>query len=220
MLNLSLCRSSPDRSTKSTRSRLLAPKGTRCAPAACRHTISGSLSLPSRGPFHLSLTVLCSIGHLGYLALRGGPRSFPRNSSCVVVLWILPAGLRFRLRGSHPLWLVFPVPFRYRLCRAFLQSEPRGIYTPVWARALPLAATHAFDFSFSSSPYLDVSVQGVPSVSLSFSAHGDGVFRRRVSPFRHPRLIAHLQLPAAFRSLSRLSSAPWCPGIRPVPFFA
>ena len=31
--------------------------------AACRHRVSGSLSLPSRGPFHLSLTVLCSIGH-------------------------------------------------------------------------------------------------------------------------------------------------------------
>ena len=30
---------------------------------------------------------------------------------------------------------------------------------------------------------------------------------RRVSPFRHPRIVAYLRLPAAFRSLSRLSSA-------------
>ena len=30
----------------------------------------------------------------------------------------------------------------------------------------------------------------------------------RVSPFGHLRIIAHLQLPAAFRSLSRPSSAP------------
>ena len=30
---------------------------------ACRHTVSGSISLPSRGSFHLSLTVLCAIGH-------------------------------------------------------------------------------------------------------------------------------------------------------------
>ena len=28
------------------------------APSACKHRVSGSLSLPSRGPFHLSLTVL------------------------------------------------------------------------------------------------------------------------------------------------------------------
>ena len=30
----------------------------------------------------------------------------------------------------------------------------------------------------------------------------------RVSPFRHLRIVAYVQLPAAFRSLSRLSSAP------------
>src|ERR1700753_440608 len=36
-------------------------KGTRSplkAPTACRHTVSGTISLPSRGTFHLSLTVL------------------------------------------------------------------------------------------------------------------------------------------------------------------
>ena len=48
-----------------------------------------------------------------YLALRGGPRSFPQGFSCLVVLWILLCFLPFRLRGSHPLWPVFPEPFRY-----------------------------------------------------------------------------------------------------------
>ena len=33
------------------------------APAGRGHRVSGSLSLPSRGPFHLSLTVLYAIGH-------------------------------------------------------------------------------------------------------------------------------------------------------------
>ena len=33
------------------------------APTACKHTVSGSISLPSRGSFHLSLTVLFTIGH-------------------------------------------------------------------------------------------------------------------------------------------------------------
>ena len=27
-------------------------------PTACKHTVSGSISLPARGSFHLSLTVL------------------------------------------------------------------------------------------------------------------------------------------------------------------
>ena len=40
------------------------------------------------------------------------------------------------------------------------------------------------------------------------SAWGGGVFPRRVSPFRHPRIHGYVPLPAAFRSLSRLSSAP------------
>ena len=31
--------------------------------SACKHTVSGTISLPSRGTFHLSLTVLYSIGH-------------------------------------------------------------------------------------------------------------------------------------------------------------
>ena len=39
------------------------------------------------------------------------------------------------------------------------------------------------------------------------SCMGDGGFLRRVSPFRHLRLSGYLRLPAAFRSLSRLSSA-------------
>ena len=39
------------------------------------------------------------------------------------------------------------------------------------------------------------------------SVHGDTGLPCRVSPFRHPRIIAYLLLPAAFRSLSRLSSA-------------
>ena len=56
MLNLAGHRNSPDRSTKSTRSGF-------CPSTACKHRVSGSLSLPSRGPFHLSFTVLCAIGH-------------------------------------------------------------------------------------------------------------------------------------------------------------
>ena len=38
-----------------------------------------------------------------YLALRGGPRLFPQGFSCLVVLWIPPCFLKFRLRGFHPL---------------------------------------------------------------------------------------------------------------------
>ena len=39
--------------------------------SACKHRVSGSLSLPSRGSFHLSLTVLCAIGHWIVFSLGG-----------------------------------------------------------------------------------------------------------------------------------------------------
>ena len=39
------------------------------------------------------------------------------------------------------------------------------------------------------------------------SCMGGGGFLRRVSPFRYLRIVGYLHLPAAFRSLSRLSSA-------------
>src|ERR1035437_1172222 len=46
----------------STNSQAHSSKGTlsphKEAPTDCRHTVSGSISLPSRGTFHLSLTVL------------------------------------------------------------------------------------------------------------------------------------------------------------------
>ena len=57
VLNLASQRNSPDRSTKSTRFSI------ESGSTACKHMVSGSLSLPSRGPFHLSFTVLCAIGH-------------------------------------------------------------------------------------------------------------------------------------------------------------
>ena len=57
VLNLASTGNSPDRSTKSTRSYFIRSS------TACKHRVSGSLSLPSRGSFHLSFTVLCTIGH-------------------------------------------------------------------------------------------------------------------------------------------------------------
>jgi hypothetical protein len=44
------------------------------APTACRHTVSGTISLRSRGTFHHSLTVLSTIGHQGIFRLNGWSR--------------------------------------------------------------------------------------------------------------------------------------------------
>ena len=48
-----------------------------------------------------------------------------------------------------------------------MRSEPRSARTPVWPLSISLAATLEIEkFSFSSSPYLDVSVQAVPLHTL------------------------------------------------------
>ena len=100
-----------------------------------------------------------------YLALRGGPRLFPQGFSCLVVLWIPPCSEKFRVRGFHPILLVFPVPFCY-LSWSIPRSEPRHARTSVWALSISLAATLEIDVSFSSSGYLDVSVHRVPLHTL------------------------------------------------------
>ena len=54
-----------------------------------------------------------------------------------------------------------------RINESIMRSEPRNARIPVWPLSISLAATLEIDkFSFSSSPYLDVSVQAVPLHTL------------------------------------------------------
>ena len=140
--------------------------------------------------------------------MEGGPPDFPRDSSCPAVLWIQPDYDPFQIRGSHTLWPAFP-------CRSFknrfslkLSVTPKILLPSVWPLPRSLATTSGISVDVFSSPYLDVSVQAVPYVLLFDSQHVDTVLPYRVSPFGYLRINAHLQLPEAFRSLSRPSSAP------------
>ena len=109
-LNLATRRNSLTHDAKGTRSSSL--EGIRTS-TACRHTVSGSVSLPSPGCFSPfphgtgSLSVICV-----YVALEDGPPGFRQGFSCPVVLGPpLRKDTRFRLRGCYPLWPAFPVPF-------------------------------------------------------------------------------------------------------------
>ena len=113
----------------------------------------------------------------------------------------------FHLRGSHPLWPAFPCRSVKLLCRD-VSPQPRRINPPVCPLPRSLATTCGISVDFSSSPYLDVSVQAVPRVRLFYSTHADRVLLCRVAPFGNPRINAYVPLPAAYRSLSRPSSAP------------
>ena len=115
--------------------------------------------------------------------------------------------ITFRIRGSHPLWPAFPCRSP-KLSRRCAGPQPRRINPPVWPLPISLATTFGISVDVSSSPYLDVSVQAVPSIHLFDSVYGTGVLLRWVSPFRNPWINGCLLLPKAYRSLPRLSSAP------------
>ena len=75
------------------------------APTVCMYAVSGSISLPSRGSFRLSFTVLVHyrFDH-EYLALEDGPPIFRQDVTCpALLIGSLVPHVRFRIRGYHPL---------------------------------------------------------------------------------------------------------------------
>ena len=86
------------------------------------HSPPGVLfTVPSR---YYTLSVTWS-----YLALRDGPRIFRQDSSCPVVLWILPPLKQFHLRGFYPFLPCFPTLFDYRLQMDYGVRHPKCITT-------------------------------------------------------------------------------------------
>ena len=79
------------------------------APTACRHTVSGTISLPYSGffsPFPYGTGSL-SVSE-EYLALPDGAGSFMQDSSGPALLRILHVHNNLLLQGFHLLWPNFP----------------------------------------------------------------------------------------------------------------
>ena len=134
-LNLAAYRNSQVRSTKSTRSRLDR------ASSVCKHRVSGSFSLPSRGPFHLSLTVLFAIGHQVVFSLGGWspllPAGFLVSCGTLVSAAAFSFSLTRLLRSLAPL----SNGVQLRITSASADPQPRKACSSVWALPFSLAAT-------------------------------------------------------------------------------
>ena len=115
--------------------------------------------------------------------------------------------LIFRIRGSHPLWPAFPY-HSAKLLHRYVSPQPQRINPLVWPLPRSLATTCGISVDVSSSSYLDVSVQTVPFLHLFYSMQDDWILSSRVAPFGDLRVKGYLLLTAAYRSLSRPSSAP------------
>jgi hypothetical protein len=176
-------------------------------PTACRHVVSGSLSLPALGCFSpvphgtrpLSVT-------RESLALEGGPPSFTPDFSSRALLRNSTSRHRCRRRpGSHRLWRPVPGDFNWRD-----DDPPVGPTTPKLNES-------RFRLHPVRSPLLGASqLISLPPGTEMFQFPGfasvlrqmTGLATSRVAPFGHLGIIACVPLPRAFRSLPRPSSPP------------
>ena len=170
------------------------------APTARGRTVSGTVSLPSRGAFHLSLTVLVRYRSQGstqaWMVVHPGSDRVSRarpysGTASRRPVWV-------RVRGCHPLRPALP-------CRSAPQPDLRpGAAAPGCAALQPrrrnpcrvcpldglaigplsLAATPGVSVDFLSSGYLDVSVPPVASWPPMRSAAGSRALPLLGSPIR------------------------------------
>ena len=132
-----------------------------CAPIACKHKVSGSISLPSRGPFHLSLTVLFAIGHWVVFRLGGWALRLHTGFHVSGTTLVPPRLLPISSTGVSPSSLGFSKTIRLSFSMLCGGPQPRRTSPSVWPPSRSLAATWEIDLSFFSWSYLDVSVHPV-----------------------------------------------------------
>src|SRR5690606_23169182 len=92
---------------------------------------------PRRGAFHHSLTVLCAIGRLRYLALEGGPPCFRRDFACPAVLpdsWLSP------VRFPYGTLALCGGPFQWPSGTRWISDSVWALPSPVQVRPTP--STH------------------------------------------------------------------------------
>ena len=123
-----------------------------------------------------------------------------------MVLWILLADVRFRIRGFHSLRPAFPKPFHYSSRITYAVRTPActhaGLGSAGFARRY---SRYRCFFLFLRLLRCFSSPGSLPYV-MDWRTDDRGLLCR-VSPFRNLRVTGHVLLTAAYRSLSRLSSA-------------
>ena len=128
--------------------------------------------------------------------------------ACTVLLRYRTRVPRISLTGLSPSLADFPTSFCYS--QAFFTYRPAlqpHSGSTLSGLGFSHFARHYFGNILFSSGYLDVSVPLVPSFTLFGSCKSDRGSLCRVSPFGHPGIGARSQLPRAFRSVPRPSSA-------------
>ena len=79
-------------------------------------------------------------------------------------------------------------------------TTPKIFLLLVWPLSISLATTLEISVDFSSSPYLDVSVQAVSLIYLFYSVYDNRGLLCWIAPFGNLRINVYLPLPGAYRS--------------------
>ena len=113
---------------------------TRAAPTACGHAVSGAVSLPSRGAFHLSLTVLVHYrSQESVQAWRVVPPASHRVSRVRRYSGAHRQGAGLRVRGCDPVSPALPgrsAASRLSYCHVVGPTTPAAVASaPVWPRS-------------------------------------------------------------------------------------
>ena len=119
-------------------------------------------------------------------------RVWPYSGYCAAAFVFTYVTLTLFGGPSHTLRLTIAVLKAVRTPKVFLPS--------VWPLPRSLATTYGISVDFSSSPYLDVSVQAVPLIYLCIQYMMTRLSSCRIAPFGNLRIKAYLRLPAAYRS--------------------
>ena len=119
-------------------------------------------------------------------------RVWPYSGSCAASVVFTYATLTLFGVLSHTLRLTTRVLKAVHTPNVFLHS--------VWPLPRSLATTYGISVDFSSSPYLDVSVQAVPLIHLCIQCMMIKHDFNRIAPFGNLRINAYLRLPVAYRS--------------------
>ena len=175
---------------------------------ACKHKVSGSFHSPPGVLFTFPSQYCFSIGHQVVFRLGGwSPRllcGFHVSADTLDTVSFIDISFT----GLSPSSVGLPMPFYY-INFLHITVLTRKVFLPrVWPLSLSLATTRKISVDFFSSAYLDVSVRRVPFIYLCIQYM---IIHLPCMEFPHSEIcgyIAYLQLPAAYRSLSRPSSAP------------
>ena len=184
-------------------------KNMREALTACKRPVSGTISLPSRGTFHHSLTVLSTIGHQEVFRQPSGLGRFTQDSTSPVLLGQTVPDTHQPVppTGVSPTTPRLPRRFSYQPAHAPPLRQKRKQNSPTTPHTQPLpsitrtrfnhhplslATTHGISsptgtemFHFPASPPTPYTIQ------MQVTRHNSC----RVPPFGNPRITARQPAP-------------------------